>query len=95
MFLHENTQPKESLYVEKNASSVSKSLTLPGLASVFPQGIMWISALCAICDCLFTFSQRKLAATVCLGLPIQARASADLDLCLSPHSKTFHSPHKK
>lgn len=42
----------------------------------------WISVLCASCDCLFTFSQGKLAAAVCLSLPIQAQASDDPDLCL-------------
>lgn len=48
-----------------------------------------ISALCASCDGLFTFSQGKLAATVCLGLPIQAQASADPDLCLFTQQNTF------
>lgn len=67
------TLPAQSLYMEENASLASKWLTLPGFASVFPRGIMHRAVdQRASCDCLFTFSQGKLAAAVCLGLPIQA-----------------------
>ena len=55
----------------------------------------WISVLCASCDCLFTFSQGKLAAAVCLSLPIQAQASDDPDLCLFAQQNFFTASIKR
>lgn len=66
----------------------AQSLVLPGSASVFPQGTEeWIGMLCTRMS-VYVFTGKAGSVSVCLGLPIQSQASADL-ISLSLNNKTF------
>lgn len=56
---------------------------------------LWGSACCASCDCLFTFSQGKLAAVVCVWACQYKPKLQPTWICVSFHNKRFYSPHKK
>lgn len=80
-----------TVYRGKCVLSLQILCVLPGLFQSFHGAFcteQWISG-CVLVVTLFTFSQGKLAAAVCLGLPTGTKASADLDLCLFTQQNFF------